>query len=85
MTCPILVGCLQSYLYNGGPLSVEDCHNYACQIFEALEFLHQKINIVHADIKRKFNTFLYIFINVSYLAGNLLVDETIQRIKVAGN
>ena len=49
-------GCLQSYLYTAGPLSVEDCHNYACQLFEALEFLHQKINIVHADIKRESHT-----------------------------
>ena len=48
----VVTGCLQSYLYSAGPLSMEDCHNYACQVFEALDFLHQKINVVHADIKR---------------------------------
>ena len=47
------IGCLQSYLFNGGPLSVEDCHNYACQLFDALDFLHTKINLVHSDIKRE--------------------------------
>lgn len=59
--------CLQSYMFNGGPLSIEDSHNYACQLFEALDFLHRRINIVHSDIK----------------PGNLLIDENIQRIKVA--
>jgi serine/threonine protein kinase len=59
--------CLQSYLFNGGPLSIEDVHNYSCQLFDALEFLHNKINLVHSDIK----------------PGNLLIDENIQRLKVA--
>ncbi|XP_019848854.1 PREDICTED: spindle assembly checkpoint kinase-like [Amphimedon queenslandica] len=58
--------CLQSYLYNGGPLSVEDAHNYACQLFDALDYLHGKINLVHSDIK----------------PGNLLIDENVQRLKV---
>ena len=48
----LFTGCMQNYLYHGGPLSIENAHNYACQLFEALDFLHNKINLVHSDLKR---------------------------------
>ena len=32
---------------------MEDAHNYICQLFDALDYLHSKINLVHSDIKRK--------------------------------
>ena len=43
---------MQNYLFHGGPLSVENAHNYACQLFEALDFLHNKLHLVHSDLKR---------------------------------
>ena len=108
----VFLGCLQSYLYNGGPLSVEDAHNYICQLFDALDYLHSKINLVHSDIKRKRERGMgegererergregrerergegergrrKIMLTGNFsLAGNLLIDENVQRLKVAGN
>ena len=45
--------CMQGFLYSCGPLPVEDAHNYCYQLFEALDFLHSRVNIIHSDLKRE--------------------------------
>ena len=47
-----LPGCLQGYVYEYGPLSPETTLNYSYQLFEALDYLHQTLKIIHCDIKR---------------------------------
>ena len=49
----LFLACLQGYLFAKGPLRLEDVHHFAYQLFEAVDFLHHKLKIVHCDIKRK--------------------------------
>ena len=58
---------LYDLLAHNGPLMVDDVIHYAYQMFDALDFLHTKLEIVHCDIK----------------PANLLLDVTNQRLKVA--
>ena len=45
-------GCLQGYVFENGPLSTESTLNYSYQLFEALDYLHQELRVIHCDIKR---------------------------------
>ncbi|XP_064385832.1 uncharacterized protein LOC135334528 isoform X2 [Halichondria panicea] len=58
--------CMQGWLFKTGPIPLINVHHYACQLFDALDFLHNKQGIIHCDIK----------------PANILVDETAQRIKL---
>ena len=51
---PSSLACLQGYLFKCGPLALEKVHHYAYQLFDAIDFLHHKLKIVHCDIKREF-------------------------------
>ncbi len=44
---------MQSYLHRNGPLPMSDVHHFSFQLFDALEFLHNRELIIHCDIKRK--------------------------------
>jgi len=63
----LMPSCLQGYIFKCGPLSVEKVHHYAYQLFDAVDFLHHKLKIVHCDIK----------------PANLLINHNVQRLKVA--
>lgn len=58
---------LYDMLIQNGPLGADDVIHYSYQMFDALDFLHTKLMIVHCDIK----------------PANLLLDITNQRLKVA--
>ncbi len=45
--------CLQGWLFKSGPIPLINVHHYACQLFDALDFLHNKHGIIHCDIKRE--------------------------------
>ena len=47
-------GCLQGFVFENGPLSPETTLNYSYQLFEALDYLHQRLKVIHCDIKREF-------------------------------
>ena len=47
-------GCLQGFVFENGPLSPETTLNYSYQLFEALDYLHQRLKIIHCDIRREF-------------------------------
>lgn len=51
---------MQSYLFKNGPLTMGDVHHYAFQLFDALEYLHNKESIIHCDIKRKSHREMYL-------------------------
>ncbi|KAL5505815.1 hypothetical protein EMCRGX_G007322 [Ephydatia muelleri] len=58
---------LYDLLKHNGPLIADDVIHYSYQMFDALDFLHTKLMMVHCDIK----------------PANLLLDVTNQRLKVA--
>ena len=45
--------CLQEYVFENGPLPPETTLNYSYQLFEALDYLHQELRVIHCDIKRE--------------------------------
>ena len=44
---------LYDLLKHNGPLIADDVIHYSYQMFDALDFLHTKLMMVHCDIKRK--------------------------------
>ncbi|CAI8017544.1 Mitogen-activated protein kinase kinase kinase 1 [Geodia barretti] len=63
----LMPGCLQEYVFENGPLPPDTTLNYSFQLFEALDYLHQELRVIHCDIK----------------PANLLIDYNCQRLKVA--
>jgi serine/threonine protein kinase len=51
--CICYTGCLQEYVFENGPLPPETTLNYSYQLFEALDYLHQQLHVIHCDIKRE--------------------------------
>ena len=45
--------CLYSHLNENGPFGNEDLHHFGYQLFDALDYLHSKLRIIHCDVKRK--------------------------------
>ena len=45
--------CLHAYLHDNGPFGIEDLHHFGYQLFNALEYLHSTLRIIHCDVKRK--------------------------------
>ncbi len=58
---------MQAYTFRNGPLTMSDVHHFSYQLFDALEYLHNKERIIHCDVK----------------PANLLLDYTAQRMKLA--
>lgn len=52
MLC-LCTGCLQGYVFDNGPLCPDTTLNYSYQLFEALDYLHQRLKVIHCDIKRE--------------------------------
>ena len=40
-------------MFENGPLSAETTLNYGYQLFEALDYLHHTLKVIHCDIKRE--------------------------------
>ena len=58
-TCNILhtTACLHELLFKTGPIPLINVHHYACQLFDALDFLHNQQGIIHCDIKRQYDVY----------------------------
>ena len=40
-------------MFENGPLPPDTTLNYSFQLFEALDYLHQELRVIHCDIKRE--------------------------------
>ena len=43
-------------MFENGPLPPDTTLNYSYQLFEALDYLHQELRVIHCDIKREEET-----------------------------
>ena len=40
-------------MFENGPLPPDTTLNFSFQLFEALDYLHQELRVIHCDIKRE--------------------------------